>query len=202
MAVPADRDTPCVRRFGCFTEDLHGLADWLVHCGIDTVAMESTGVYWVPLFQVLERRGFQVYLVNARHVKNVPGRKTDVQDCQWLQQLHSFGLLAPSFRPEDTICVLRSYWHHRDNLVRYAASHVQYMQKALEQLRGNGARRDLRRSGGNQPVPPRTMFWPDAADWQAASITRIAVRPREAGEWFRDTPRTVSIRLVAGARSG
>lgn len=132
VAVPEDRDERPVRKFACFTEDLHALANWLTECGVDTVAMESTGVYWVPLFQILEKRGFRVYLVNARHVKNVPGRKTDVQDCQWLQRLHSFGLLAPSFRPDDEICVLRSYWRHRDNLVRYAAAHVHHMQKALE----------------------------------------------------------------------
>jgi len=96
--------------------------------------MESTGVYWIPLFQILEQYGFEVCLVNARHVKNVPGRKTDVLDCQWLQQLHSFGLLAASFRPDDEVCVLRSYWRHRDNLIRYAAAHVQHMQKALEQM--------------------------------------------------------------------
>jgi len=134
VAVPADRDETPIRSFGCFTEDLHNLARWLEACGIDTVAMESTGVYWVSLFQILEGYGFEVYLVNARHVKSVPGRKTDVLDCQWLQQLHSFGLLAASFRPEDDICVLRSYWRHRDTLVRYAAAHVQQMQKALEQM--------------------------------------------------------------------
>ncbi len=134
VAVPPDRDDPSVRVFDCFTEDLHALARWLQACGIDTVAMESTGVYWVPLFQVLEQYGFEIYLVNARHVQNVPGRKTDVLDCQWLQQLHAFGLLAASFRPDDEICVLRSYWRHRDNLVRYAAAHVQHMQKALEQM--------------------------------------------------------------------
>lgn len=134
VAVPADRDEQPVRSFGCFTEDLHRLARWLEDCGIETVAMESTGVYWVPLYQILEAYGFEVYLVNARHVKNVPGRKTDVIDCQWLQQLHSFGLLAASFRPEDDICVLRSYWRHRDGLVRHAAAHVHHMQKALDQM--------------------------------------------------------------------
>lgn len=134
VAVPQDRDEQPVRCFGCFTEDLHAVAHWFQACGIDTVVMESTGVYWVPLFQVLEAYGFQVYLVNARHVKNVPGRKTDVQDCQWLQQLHAFGLLAASFRPDDEICVLRSYWRHRDTLIRYASAHVQHMQKALEQM--------------------------------------------------------------------
>jgi transposase len=134
VAVPADRDETPVRSFGCFTEDLHALAQWLGDCGIDTVAMEATGVYWVPLYQVLESYGFEVYLVNARHYKNVPGRKTDVLDCQWLQQLHSFGLLAASFRPSDEIVVLRSYWRHRGNLVRDASRQVQHMQKALEQM--------------------------------------------------------------------
>jgi transposase len=134
VAVPEDRDESPVRRFGCFTSDLHAMADWLKKCGIDTVAMESTGVYWVPLFQILETQGFDVKLVNARHVKNVPGRKTDVEDCQWLQQLHTYGLLSGSFRPDDSICVLRSYWRHRDNLIRYAAAHVQHMQKALTEM--------------------------------------------------------------------
>jgi transposase len=134
VAVPAGRDEQPVRSFGCFTADLYALADWLEQCGIETVAMESTGVYWVPLFQVLERRGFEVKLVNARHLKNVPGRKTDVLDCQWIQRLHSYGLLSGSFRPEDQVCVLRSYWRHRDNLVSYASAHIQHMQKALIQM--------------------------------------------------------------------
>lgn len=134
VAVPEGRDESPVRRFGCFTSDLHAMADWLKRCGIDTVAMESTGVYWVALFQILETQGFDVKLVNARHVKNVPGRKTDVEDCQWVQQLHTYGLLSGSFRPDDSICVLRSYWRHRDNLIRYAAAHVQHMQKALTEM--------------------------------------------------------------------
>jgi transposase len=134
VAVPVDRDKQPVRSFGCFTIDLYRLADWLKQCGIKTVAMESTGVYWIPLFQILETRGFDVKLVNARHAKNVPGRKTDVQDCRWLQELHSFGLLSGSFRPDDQICVLRSYMRQRDNLLRSVSSHVQRMQKALVQM--------------------------------------------------------------------
>jgi len=134
VAVPPDSTDQPVRSLGCFTADYQALADWLHACGVDTVAMESTGVYWIPLFQILESRGFDVYRVNARHVKNVPGRKTDVSDCQWLQQLHSFGLLSASFRPDEEICVLRSYWRHRDMRVGYAASHVQPMQKALEPM--------------------------------------------------------------------
>lgn len=134
VAVPADRDSQPVRNFGPFTEDLFALADWLVACRIRTVAMEATGVYWIPLFEILERRGFEVVLVNARHVKNVPGRKSDVIDCQWLQELHSLGLLAASFRPSDPIVALRSLVRQRKMLVEYAASHVQHIQKALVQM--------------------------------------------------------------------
>ena len=134
VAVPEDRDAHPVRRFECFTADLERLADWLEACRVETVVMESTGVYWIPLFQILETRGFEVKLVNARHVKNVPGRKSDVQDCQWLQQLHTFGLLSGSFRPDDQTCVLRSYIRQRDTLIRDCAAHIQRMQKALTQM--------------------------------------------------------------------
>lgn len=133
-AVPSDRDPHPVRCFLTFTSDLVALADWLKHCGIETVAMESTGVYWIPLFQILEARGFEVFLVNARHVKNVPGRKSDVSDCHWLQYLHSVGLLRASFRPPQDVCRVRSLLRHRDNLVQMAATHVQHMQKALDQM--------------------------------------------------------------------
>ena len=118
VAVPAGRDTVSVRMFGCFTADLHALANWLMRCGIKTVAMESTGVYWIALHEVLESRGFQVCVVNARQAKNLPGRKTDVKDCQWLQQLHTYGLLTASFRPQAEIIVLRRYLRHRDTLVQ------------------------------------------------------------------------------------
>ncbi|HCF29617.1 MAG TPA: IS110 family transposase [Cyanobacteria bacterium UBA11049] len=134
VSVPKDRACECVRRFGCYTADLYALADWLAECGVETVAMESTGVYWIALFQILETRGFEVKLVNAHHVKTLPGRKSDVLDCQWLQQLHSYGLLSGSFRPEDQICVLRSYIRHRDSLIKSACVHVQRMQKALTQM--------------------------------------------------------------------
>ena len=134
VAVPEDRDGQPVRKFFCFTEDLYAMAAWLKKCKIETVAMESTGVYWIPLFQILETQGFQVKLVNAKQVKNVPGRKTDVLDCQWLQRLHTYGLLSGSFRPSDEICVLRSYWRQRSTLVQYLNSHIQHMQKALTQM--------------------------------------------------------------------
>lgn len=123
-----------VRKFSCFTEDLRRMSAWLKECGVTTVAMEATGVYWVPTFQILESDGFEVLLVNAKHVKNVPGRKSDVQDCQWLQHLHECGLLRGSFRPVDEIVVLRSYMRQRKNLVEEAARHIQRMQKALEQM--------------------------------------------------------------------
>jgi transposase len=134
VAVPADRTEENVRSFPTFTQDLYALADWLKQCGIQTVAMESTGVYWIPLFQILEERGFEVCLVNARHVKNVPGRRTDVSDCQWLQFLHSVGLLRASYRPEQEVCAVRSLLRHRESLVQMAATHVNHMQKALDQM--------------------------------------------------------------------
>jgi transposase len=134
IAVPPDRDSQPVRCFSTFTEDLHAAANWLKSCRIDTVAMESTGVYWIPFFQILEAHGFQVLLVNARHVKNVPGRKSDVSDCQWLQYLHSVGLLRGSFRPQQLVCTVRSILRHRDSLVRMASVHTQHMQKALDQM--------------------------------------------------------------------
>jgi len=134
VAVPADRDPESIRSFETFTVELEKLADWLQECRIQTVAMESTGVYWIPLFQILEKRNIAVCLVNARHIKNVPGRKTDVEDCQWIQHLHSVGLLRGSFRPDDDICAIRSLWRHRDNLIQLATVHLQHMQKALDQM--------------------------------------------------------------------
>lgn len=134
VAVPADHDRQSVRCFSTFTDDLHRLADWLRTCNVQSVAMESTGVFWIPLFQILEDRGFRVCLVNARHVKNVPGRKTDVSDCQWLQYLHSVGLLRASHRPAQVICAVRTIWRHRESLVQMAAIHIQHMQKALDQM--------------------------------------------------------------------
>ena len=131
VAVPEDRDDQPVREFRSFTPDLHALADWLDVCGIETVAMESTGVYWIPLFEILQERGLEVLLVNARHVKGVPGRKSDVTDCQWLQQLHTFGLLRGSFRPDAEITAIRTLVRHRGTLVREAAAHIQRMQKTM-----------------------------------------------------------------------
>ena len=134
VAVPADRAEQPVQEFAAFTADLYRLADWLTECRVKTVAMESTGVYWIPLFGVLEERGFRVMLVDPRRIKNVPGRKTDVLDCQWLQQLHTYGLLSGAFRPDGDIRRLRSYLRQRAMLVEYASHHIQHMQKALTQM--------------------------------------------------------------------
>lgn len=133
-AVPADGDPQPVRRFGTFTPDLLALADWLQACGIQTVAMESTGVYWIPIFEILEARGFDAQVVNAHHLKHVPGRQSDWLDCQWIQRLHSWGLLTGSFRPAEEICALRAYLRHRANLIEHRAPHILQMQKALQQM--------------------------------------------------------------------
>ena len=134
VAVPEDRDQNPVRRFDSYTRDLHQIAMWLKHCRIKTVAMESTGIYWIQLFLILEQYGFEVYLVNAYHIKNVAGRKSDVSDCQWIQQLHSYGLLKASFQPEELTRSLRGYMRHRRNLTQNYAIHVLHMQKAFEQM--------------------------------------------------------------------
>lgn len=123
-----------VRRFSCFTSDLHAMSSWLKECGVTSIAMESTGVYWIPTYQILEAAGFEVLLVNSKHLKGVPGRKTDVQDCQWLQHLHEAGLLSASFRPANEVVVLRSLMRQRLTLTQESARHIQRMQKALEQM--------------------------------------------------------------------
>ncbi|SRR5579884_1401674 len=134
VAVDPQKDAPAVRRYGTVTAELYRIANWLKACGVRTVAMESTGVYWIPLYQVLEERDFEVYLVNAQHYKNVPGRKTDVGDAAWLQYLHAVGLLAGSFRPAQEICAFRTVMRHRGELVQAASKEIQHMQKALDQM--------------------------------------------------------------------
>lgn len=133
-AVGPARDAEPVRTFKTFTEDLHRLADWFTHCGVRTVAMESTGVYWIPVYEILEQRGFEVMLVNAGDARHVPGRKTDVSDAEWLQRLHEYGLLRGSFRPQGEIAALRAYLRQRERLPDDAAAHIQHMQKALTQM--------------------------------------------------------------------
>lgn len=134
VSVPANRDSQPLRQFDMNTPDLIALAEWLKACGVTTVAMESTGVYWIPLYEILEARGFKVYLVNARHAKNLPGRKKDEADAQWLRRLHAFGLLNNSFRPEGEMCAIRAYLRHRAELIEHRAAHIQHMQKAMQQM--------------------------------------------------------------------
>src|SRR2546426_7476497 len=134
VAVRPDRDPEPVRRFECFTTDLYRLAEWLASCGVKTVALQSTGVYWIPLYEILEDRGFEVYLVNARHTKNLPGRKTDVQESQWLLKLHTYGLLRNSFHPSADIHIVRTYWRQRADHVRAVSTCIQRMQKVLTQM--------------------------------------------------------------------
>jgi transposase len=134
IAVPADRDDDPVRKCETFTGDLHQMAEWLVYCGITTAAMESTGVYWIPVYDVLEQHGIQPCLVNPRNMKNVPGKRTDFHECQWIQHLHSMGLLHSAFRPDGEVCAVRSLMRHRNDLVEMASQHVQHIQKALTQM--------------------------------------------------------------------
>jgi transposase len=134
VAVPPSRDSQPVRRFGCTTGELKTMANWLKECGIRTIAMQSTGVYWIAVYDILEQVGLEVYLVNARDTKNLPGRKSDVQESQWLMKLHTYGLLRNSFRPSQEIRTMRTYWRQRNDLVQSAGRHIQRMQKTLAQM--------------------------------------------------------------------
>jgi transposase len=134
VAVPPERDSDPVRKCETFTGDLHQMAEWLVSCGITTAAMESTGVYWIPVYDVLEQHGIKPCLVNPRNMKNVPGKRTDFHECQWIQHLHSLGLLHSAFRPDGEVCAVRSLMRHRNDLVMMASEHIQHMQKALTQM--------------------------------------------------------------------
>src|SRR5437667_800013 len=134
VAIAPERDEKPVRSFDCFTPDLEEMADWLVAHGVKSVAMQSTGVYWIPVFEILQQRGLEVYLVNARHTKNLPGRKSDIAECQWLLKLHTFGLLNNSFQPSDEIRTARTLWRHRGSLVAQASSAIQRVQKALTEM--------------------------------------------------------------------
>ena len=179
VAVPPDRDDEPVREFRAFTADLVALAGWLQACGVDTVVMESTGVYWIPLFELLSSRGFEVLLVNARHVKNVSGRKSDVLDCQWLQQLHSYGLLRGAFRPSDGVCALRAFMRQRHALLRTQARSVQHMQKALVQmnLQLTSVIADVAGVTGQAIV--RAIVAGERDPWQLAALRNCRVRASE-----------------------
>lgn len=134
VAVPPEMDAAPVQSFGCFTQDLQAMANWLVQCGVETVALQSTGVYWIALYDILSERGIRVYVVNARDTRNLPGRKSDIQECQWLLKLHAYGLLRNSFRPEEEILVMRTYWRQRQQHIEDASRCIQHMQKALTQM--------------------------------------------------------------------
>jgi transposase len=134
VAVPPERDTDPVQKCATFTQDLHQMAEWLVRCGIKTAAMESTGVYWIPVYDILEQHGIKPCLVNPRNMKNVPGKRTDFPECQWIQYLHSMGLLHAAFRPDGDVCAVRSLMRHRNDLVEMASQHIQHLQKALTQM--------------------------------------------------------------------
>ena len=194
VAAPPDSvsaGAATVRSFGCFTEDLDALVEWLKACGVDTVAMESTGVYWVTLFQKLEGAGMDVVLVNAHTLKHVPGRKTDVQDCQWIQQLHTYGLLRASFRPDEVTCRLRSLVRHRANLVSSGAEHILHMQKALTQmnvqlhqvvshLTGETGLRILKAILGGERDPAKLV---ELRDPQISRSTKEEMRKALVGDW-------------------
>src|SRR5664280_607587 len=183
VAVSADRDPQPVRSFPTFTRDLNALADWLQQCGIRSVAMESTSVYWIPVYQILESRGLEVCLVNAQHVKNVPGRKPDVSDCQWLQYLHSVGLLRASFRSPGFICAIRSLWRHRSSLIQMAAEHVLHMlcrhldqTAAVSPERANSADEARRTETGTQQTHRMEVLKPLAVgyiDFPAGNILYV-----------------------------
>jgi transposase len=134
VAVPPTRDSQPVRHFGCTTAELKEMAKWLKQCGMRTVAMQSTGVYWIAVYDILEQAGLEVYLVNARDTKNLPGRKSDVQESQWLMKLHTYGLLRNSFRPSQEIRTMRTYWRQRNDLVQSAGRHIQRIQKTMTQM--------------------------------------------------------------------
>jgi transposase len=150
VAVPPDRDEHPVRVFSTFTEDLEKMAKWLVSCGVTTAAMESTGVYWVPPYDVLEQHGVKPCLVDARGMKNVPGRRTDWHECQWIQFLHSVGLLRAAFRPDGDVCAVRSLMRHRSDLVQMTSQHIQHMHKAMTQMNLQIPSRDQRHHRGDR----------------------------------------------------
>jgi transposase len=176
VAVPPDRDSHPVRRFECFTADLHRLADWLKNCGVKTVALQSTGVYWIPLYDILEERGFDVYLVNARNTKNLPGRKSDVQESQWLLKLHTYGLLNNSFRPTSEIRVLRTYWRQRAEHVHGVTTCIQRMQKAFTQMNLQLANVISDLSGVTGQMIVRAIVAGERDPWKLAKLSDPRIR--------------------------
>ena len=176
VAVAPDRDSHPVRRFECFTADLYQLADWLKNCGVKTVALQSTGVYWIPLYDILEERGFEVYLVNARHTKNLPGRKSDVQESQWLLKLHTYGLLNNSFQPTSEIRVLRTYWRQRAEHVHGVTTCIQRMQKAFTQMNLQLANVISDLSGVTGQMIVRAIVAGERDPWKLAKLSDPRIR--------------------------
>src|ERR1700747_607912 len=176
VAVRPDRDPQPVRRFECFTADLYRLANWLQSCGVQTVALQSTGVYWIPLYDILEEFGFQVFLVNARHTKNLPGRKSDVQESQWLLKLHTYGLLNNSFQPPSDIRVLRTYWRQRAEHAVGMATCIQRMQKALTQMNIQLANVISDRSGRTGQAIVRAILAGERDAKKLAKLTDCRIR--------------------------
>src|SRR5882672_8092632 len=179
VAVRPDRDPESVRRFECFTADLHRLADWLVRCGVTTVAMQSTGVYWIPLYEILDARGLEVYLVNARHTKNLPGRKSDVQESQWLLKLHTYGLLRDSFHPPDEIRALRSLWRLRDRHVKDAGRAVQHMQKTMTTMNVQLSNAISDISGATGQAIIRSILNGERDPWRLAKLRDRRIKATE-----------------------
>jgi transposase len=192
-AVRPDRDSQPVRRFECFTADLYRLADWLQSCGVQTVALQSTGVYWIPLYDILEERGFEVYWVNARHTKNLPGRKSDVQESQWLLKLHTYGLLNNSFQPPSKMRILRTYRRQRLQHVTGAATCVQRMQKALTQMNIQLAHVISDLSGVTGQLIVRAIIAGERDPWKLAELSHPRIPASRAeiaksleGNWHRE----------------
>jgi len=213
VAVPPDRDPTPVRSFKTFTSDLLRLADWLTACGVTSVAMEATGVYWIPIYEILEARGFEVLLVNARHLKNVPGRKSDVSDCEWIRELHSVGLLRASFRPTAAIVALRAYLRHRQTLIESAGTYIQRMQKALVQMNlqlplvvsditGVTGLRILRAIVAGQRDPEQLAEHRDLLPRLQGGDRRGPHRPLSAGTSFRPAAEPGTVRYLSSAVSG
>jgi len=193
VAVPPDRDATPIREFGSWTADLHKMVDWLKQCGITSVALQSTGVYWIPVVEVLEQAGFEVYLVNARGTKNLPGRKTDVQECEWIRKLHTYGLLSNSFRPAEEIRAVRTIWRQRDRWVQESARAVQHMQKALTTMNVQLANTISDISGVTGQAIVRAIVAGIRDPWQLAELrdARIAASKEEIahsleGHWRED----------------
>src|ERR1700752_2308417 len=179
VAVPPTRDSQPVRRFGCTTAELKEMAVWLKQCAIRTVAMQSTGVYWISVYDILEQAGLEVYLVNARDTKNLPGRKSDVQESQWLMKLHTYGLLRNSFRPSQEIRKMRTYWRQRNDLVRRAGRHIQRIQKALTQMNIQLANVLSDVSGGTGQAIVKAILRGERDPHQLAALRNVQVKASE-----------------------